>query len=76
MANEKLNCSKCRYRIYLAKIADIHVWKEDCDKYGTDLCKTMNESVFITEPDWAKSVNVKVQSKPVIHSYGERKDNE
>lgn len=44
---EKPNCEKCRYRIHLAKIADIHVWKEDCDKYGTDICEKMNNPDFI-----------------------------
>lgn len=41
------DCRNCGYRILLAKIADIHVWGEDCDKYGTDRCKKMNEKVFM-----------------------------
>ena len=41
------NCGKCRYRLWLARLCDIHVWGEDCDKYGTDLCKKMNDPQFI-----------------------------
>ena len=33
------NCKWCTYRILLAKRFDIHVWKEDCDRYETDYCK-------------------------------------
>ena len=47
MATEKPNCKKCRYRIHLAILCDIHVWEEDCDKYGTDICKKMNDPEFI-----------------------------
>ena len=32
------NCKDCPYRITLARMFDIHIWKEDCDKYGTDKC--------------------------------------
>ena len=32
------NCKKCKYRIVLATAFDIHIWKEDCDKYGTEYC--------------------------------------
>ena len=41
------DCRNCGYRILLAKIADIHVWGEDCDKYGTDHCRKMNDKVFM-----------------------------
>ena len=33
------NCKECPYRILLAKKFDIHVWKEDCDRYETDCCE-------------------------------------
>lgn len=42
-----VNCKNCGYRILLAKIADIHVWKEDCDLYGTERCKQINEPVML-----------------------------
>lgn len=48
---EMPDCKKCSYRILLAKIADIQVWKEDCDLYGTDRCKQINEPVFIVPQD-------------------------
>ena len=32
-------CKECPYRIALAAMFDIHVWKEDCDRYGTEYCK-------------------------------------
>lgn len=51
MANEKPNCLKCRYRIWLARLCEIHVWWTDCDKYGTDLCKKMNDPEFINWMD-------------------------
>ena len=41
------NCEKCRYRYWLSKDWDIHVWGKDCDKYGQDLCKKMNDPEFI-----------------------------
>ena len=45
---EKPNCQKCRYRIHLARLCDVHVREEDCDKYGTDFCiKKMNYPEFI-----------------------------
>ena len=31
-------CKGCLYRIALAIMFDIHVWKEDCDRYETDYC--------------------------------------
>ena len=31
-------CKECQYRIALATMFDIHVWKEDCDRYETDYC--------------------------------------
>lgn len=31
-------CKECPYRIALAIMFDIHVWKEDCDRYETDYC--------------------------------------
>ena len=46
MASEKPNCAKCRYRFWLAKMG-VHVWWTDCDKYGEDLCKKMNDPAFI-----------------------------
>lgn len=33
------NCKECPYMTLLAKKFDIHVWKEDCDRYETDYCK-------------------------------------
>lgn len=33
------NCRECPYRIYLARVFDIHVWLDYCDKYETDYCK-------------------------------------
>lgn len=68
-----VDCQKCGYRIMLAKIADIHVWKEDCDKYGTDLCWQINAPIVIPK---AQTINVKRPSDFVIHSYGERKNND
>lgn len=47
MQSEKPNCIKCRYRIWLARLSDHHVWGEDCDQYGKDLCKKMNDPAFI-----------------------------
>ncbi len=44
---EKPNCKKCRYRIAIARMVDMHVWEEDCDKYGTDFCEKMNNPEFI-----------------------------
>ena len=41
------NCEKCRYRYWLSKDWDIHVWGKDCDKYGQDLCQKMNDPEFI-----------------------------
>lgn len=41
------NCEKCRYRIWLTKLCDTPVWGEDCDQYGTDFCKKMNDPEFI-----------------------------
>ena len=31
-------CKECLYRIALAIMFDIHIWKEDCDRYETDHC--------------------------------------
>jgi hypothetical protein len=33
------NCKECPYRIATAFLFDIHIWKEDCDRYGTEYCK-------------------------------------
>lgn len=44
---DKPNCKKCRYRIWLARLCDVHVDADDCDKYGQDLCKKMNDPEFI-----------------------------
>jgi hypothetical protein len=33
------NCKECPYRIALIKYFDIHVWKEDCERCGTELCE-------------------------------------
>lgn len=41
-----VNCKDCRYRYWLAKYGS-HVWGEDCDQYGRDLCKKMNDPGFI-----------------------------
>ena len=38
------NCKDCLYRITLAKMFDIHIWKEDCDKYGTEYCKNQKNA--------------------------------
>lgn len=40
------NCKDCRYRYWLAKYGG-HVWGEDCDHYGDDLCEKMNDPDFI-----------------------------
>ena len=40
-----VNCKDCRYRYWLTKYGG-HVWGEDCDEYGTDLCKKMNDPGF------------------------------
>ena len=69
------DCKNCGYRILLAKIADIHVWKEDCDKYGTEICEAMNKPIDATPPEGTKTINVKITSK-AIHSYGGREDND
>lgn len=45
------DCRRCGYRILLAKIADINVWGEDCDHYGTDVCRKMNEHIVIGLPN-------------------------
>ena len=47
LKTEKPSCGKCRYRIWLARLCDFHVWWTDCDMYGTDLCKKMNDPEFI-----------------------------
>lgn len=47
MATNALNCQSCRYRIWLARLCDCHVWAGDCDNEGTDLCKRMNDPEFI-----------------------------
>ena len=36
------NCKTCPYRISLARMFDVHVWKEDCDRYETEYCIDMN----------------------------------
>ena len=33
------NCKDCPYRKEIAFLFDIHIWKEDCDKYETEYCK-------------------------------------
>ena len=38
------NCKECPYRITLAIMFDIHIWKDDCDKYETDYCKEQKSS--------------------------------
>lgn len=47
MANEKPDCYHCRYRYWLREMCGIHVDMQDCDKYGQDLCKKMNDPEFI-----------------------------
>jgi hypothetical protein len=44
---EKPDCQHCRYRYWLRELCDIHVDMHDCDKYGQDLCKKMNDPEFI-----------------------------
>ena len=34
------NCKDCPYRKATASLFDVHIWKEDCDRYGTEFCKT------------------------------------
>lgn len=60
------NCKYCRYRYWLAKSVDVHVWGEDCNKYQSDLCREMNDPVFIEYMKGQKNNN--------FCSYGERKD--
>lgn len=43
----KPNCKDCRYRYWLAKECDTHVWWTDCDKCGTEFCENMNDPEFI-----------------------------
>ena len=47
----EVNCKDCRYRYWAAKYGR-HVWGQDCDKYGQDLCKKMNDPEFI---EWCKA---------------------
>ena len=44
---ETPDCQHCRYRYWLREFCDIHVDMHDCDKYGQDLCKKMNDPEFI-----------------------------
>ena len=44
---ETPDCQHCRYRYWLREMCDIHVDMQDCDKYGQDLCKKMNDPDFI-----------------------------
>ena len=37
-----INCKECPYRLALARMFDVHVWKEDCDKYQTEYCLKHN----------------------------------
>ena len=41
---EKINCRDCPYRKFLAGAFDIHVWEEDCDRYGTEYCWDHSET--------------------------------
>ena len=34
-----MNCKDCPYRKQLARIFDVHIWKEDCDRFGTEYCE-------------------------------------
>lgn len=36
------DCKRCLYRKYLARLCDVHVDADDCDKHGTKLCEEMN----------------------------------
>lgn len=47
MANERPNCKECRYRYWLAKYADCHVWWQNCEHCGDELCEKMNDPGFI-----------------------------
>ena len=67
------DCKNCSYRKYLARTFDVHVYEEDCDKYGTDLCWQINAPIVIPS---AQTINVKRPSDLIIHSYGERKDHD
>ena len=44
---DETNCEKCRYRIWLTKYGETPVYGKDCDQYGTDFCKKMNDPGFI-----------------------------
>lgn len=59
-----VDCQNCRYRKHLARAFDIHVWKEDCDKYGTDICKAMNAPIDSTYPD-AKTITIEMNPKHI-----------
>jgi hypothetical protein len=67
------DCKNCRYRIHLARAFDVHIWKEDCDKYETDICKAMNAPIDSTYPD-AKTMTIRINPN-YIRSYGERENN-
>lgn len=32
-------CSKCEYHEIMAKVYDIHIYSNDCDRYLKDICK-------------------------------------
>ena len=44
---EKPNCEKCRYRYWLIYYGETPALGEDCDQYGNELCKKMNDPDFI-----------------------------
>ena len=61
------NCKECPYRITLAIMFDIHIWKEDCDKYETDYCKEQKSS---NGDDYGKDC------KQLKQQYGGKNDNQ
>ena len=44
---DKPNCEKCLYRHLLADEFGVPVDANDCDQYGRDLCKKMNDPGFL-----------------------------
>lgn len=53
----RVNCKECRYRYWLARYADCHVWWQDCDHCGDELCEKMNDPDFIK---WIKEMGDKL----------------
>ena len=47
---EQPNCKNCSYRIVLAIMFDIHIDHLDCEKYGTEECKKLQEEKEYDKP--------------------------